>query len=679
MKLRFYIPLAWNNLKKNAKLYIPNILTGIGLTAVFYIMFTLSGDQRLQEVRGGRYLSTVMPLGVIVIAVLSFILILYTNSFLMKQRNRELGLYNVLGMEKRHIGKILFWETAICTLFVLIGGLLTGIILYKLCTLLICRFLSVNSILGFYHVSPKTLIPTAIFFFVIYLLTYVFNRIRIARMNPTELLQSTHTGEKEPKVKWLLLLIGIGTLSAGYYISITTKNPLEWLYLFFAAIIFVIIGTYCLFITGSIALLKLMKRNQKFYYQKKHMVAVSGLLYRMKQNAVGLASITILATMVLVMVSTTVCLYAGIDDTIRKKHPHQLSMTASYDNVDGKNVNISGEDLQTLVERTAKKYHLKISFAQQQRYLTGLLRRDKNVFYDAPKKETANLMSWAECWFITAQEYQKLTGKQIYLSKNQAAVYEAPKNSNKISNSMTFGKDKLDCTTKIDSYPIFIEESEIVDNLDRFGFIVHDESVLQHIYKSYPEPTTEFFCELLLDFKDEQAVTKVYDKFAGSLNRQISQYVEAQPDSDGGFSTSVNSKWDTIEYLYGMYGSLLFLGLLLSIVFLFATALIIYYKQISEGYEDRERFQIMQKVGMSSEEVKSAIHSQILLVFFLPLIVSAMHVAFAFPILTRLLEGLFESKQTLFIGCTFGTLGIFAIIYVLIYSITAKIYYQIVR
>ena len=378
------------------------------------------------------------------------------------------------------------------------------------------------------------------------------------------------------------------------------------------------------------------------------------------------------------MVSTTACLYAGIDDTVQKKHPHQLSMSASYD-VNGKDVNISGEDLQTLIERTAKKFHLKLSFVQHRRYLSGILRRNGNVFCTTPEKEASNLVGWAECWFMTAQEYQKLTGKQIHLSKNQAAVYEVPGNSDKISDSIAIGKDNFNCTTKLDNYPISTGDSEIADNLDRFGFIVRDESVLQHIYKSYPEHTTEFFCELLLDFQDEKAVTKIYDKFAESLNKQISQYVESQPNSDGGFSTSVYSKWDTTEYLYGMYGSLLFLGLLLSIVFLFTTALIIYYKQISEGYEDRERFQIMQKVGMSSEEVKSAIHSQILLVFFLPLIVSAMHVAFAFPILTKLLEVLFESKQTLFIGWTIGTLGIFAVIYIFIYSITAKVYYQTVK
>lgn len=431
----------------------------------------------------------------VIVTLLSLILVLYTNSFLMKQRNREFGLYNVLGMEKRHIGKILFWETAICTLFVLTGGLTAGIILYKLCALLICRI-------------------------------------------------------KEPKAKWLLLLIGIASLSTGYYISITTQEPLKAIELFFAAVILVIIGTYCLFITGSTALLKLLKRNQKFYYQKKHMVAVSGLLYRMKQNAVGLASITILATMVLVMVSTTVSMYAGIGDTIKKQYPHQISMA---------------------------------------------------------------------------------------------------------------GFNIVDC----------------------FGFVVSDETVFQRIYElqkeAYQEYASEVSCELVIDFEDEEAATAVYDQFADSLKQQMFQYVDSQPNSDGGFGMSVDSKWDTIEYLYGMYGTLLFLGLLLSIVFLFATALIIYYKQISEGYEDRNRFQIMQKVGMSADEVKEAIRSQILLVFFLPLIASAMHIVFAFPILTRLLKVLFQPNQALFMGCTIGSLGIFAVIYVLIYSITAKIYYQIVK
>ena len=313
MKIGLYSRLAWNNIKKNAKLYIPNILSGIGLTAVFYIILTLSKDERLSEVRGGSYLPTIMSLGVIVIALLSFILVLYTNSFLMKQRNQEFGLYNVLGMEKRHIGKILFWEMAICAICVLVGGLLTGMLLYKLCVLLICRMLAVNSILGFYHVSPQTLIPSACFFLALYLLTYLFNRIRVARMKPVELLQSTHTGQREPKIKWLLLLVGIASLSAGYYISLTIEEPLQALELFFVAVILVILGTYCLFLTGSTAFLKLLKRNKKFYYQKEHMIAISGLLFRMKQNAVGLASITILATMVLVMVSTTVSLYAGID------------------------------------------------------------------------------------------------------------------------------------------------------------------------------------------------------------------------------------------------------------------------------------------------------------------------------------------------------------------------------
>ncbi|MGN0334660.1 MAG: FtsX-like permease family protein [Lachnospiraceae bacterium] len=676
MKIGFYSRLAWNNIKKNARLYIPDILTGMGLTAVFYIILTLSMDNRLNEVRGGRYLSSIMPLGVVIVALLSFILVLYTNSFLMKQRNREFGLYNVLGMEKRHIGNILFWETAICSFFVLIGGLAAGIILYKLCALLICRILTVDSVLGFYHISPKTLIPTALFFLSLYLLTYLFNRIHIAHMKPVELLQSIHTGEKEPKVKWLLLLIGIASLSTGYYISVTTAEPLKAIELFFAAVILVIIGTYCLFITGSTALLKLLKRNQRFYYHKKHMIAVSGLLYRMKQNAVGLASITILATMVLVMVSTTVSMYAGIGDTINRQYPHQITMSSSYE-ANGENVAIPAEDLLTLVRSAAEENHLNLSFSEQQRYLCCAFRREGDTFWTDRSVMDGNLM---ECWFITADEYQKLTGEQLSLSENEMAVYGLPDNSEQMTDSFTIGNNSFDCTTRLTSYPISMTEFNIVDC---FGFVVSDETAFQRIYElqkeAYQKYASEISCKLVIDFNDEEAVAAVYDKFSHSLHEQMLQYVNSQPDSDGGFGMSVDSKWDTIEYLYGMYGTLLFLGLLLSLVFLFATALIIYYKQISEGYEDRNRFQIMQKVGMSADEVKGAVRSQILLVFFLPLITAAMHIAFAFPILTRLLRVLFQSNQALFMGCTIASLGIFAAIYVLIYSITAKLYYQIVR
>lgn len=676
MKIAFYSRLAWNNIKKNTKLYIPHILTGMGLNAVFYIILTLSMDNRLKEVRGGRYLPQIMPLGVVVVALLSLILVFYTNNFLMKQRTREFGLYNVLGLEKRHIGKILFWEITICTFFILTGGMIIGIILYKLCALLICRILSVESVLGFYHVSPKTLIPSILFFLLLYMLTYVFNRIRIACMNPLELLETSHTGEKEPKIKWLLLLIGIICLIAGYSISITIQSPLAKLNLFFTAIILVIIATYCLFITGSTALLKLLKRKQTFYYQKKHMIAISGLLYRMKQNAVGLASISILATMILVMLSTTVSMYAGIHDTIEKEYPHQAAFSASY-MANGRLVEIPNDTLLGFIRDSAKENHLTISFTKERQYLKCTFYRQNENFLTEQGSTPGKLI---HCWFITANDYQKLTGKTVQLQPNQTAVYQQAGNSEQLTDSFTIGNHTFNRTIPLICYPVSMS---FYTNDDCFGFVVRDETVFQQIYEfqkeAYQENASEIAHELVLDFQNEDDASARYKQFMASLEKEIFSFTDSQPDSSGELSIRADFKWDTMEYLYGMYGTLLFLGLLLSIVFLFATTLIIYYKQISEGYEDRNRFQIMQKVGMSSDEIKEAIKNQILLVFFLPLLVAAMHIAFAFPILTRLLKELFQPNQALFMGCTIGSLFVFAVVYTLIYRITTKIYYQIVR
>lgn len=676
MKLGLYIRLAWSNIRKNARLYVPNILSGMGLLGVFYIILTLSMDERLSGVRGGGYIGAFMALGVGVIAPLSLILILYTNSFLMKRRSREFGLYNVLGMEKGHIGKILFWETAICAGFVLTGGLLAGILLYKLCALLICRVLAVDSVLGFYHVSLKTLVPSGMTFLGLYLLTYLMNRIRIARMNPVELLQSVHTGEREPKVKWLLLLVGMVSLTGGYCISLNVSDPMAALELFFPAVILVIIGTYCLFLTGSTAFLKMLKGNKQFYYQKNHMIAVSGLLYRMKQNAVGLASITVLATMVIVTVSTTVSMYAGIDDAVRRQYPHQASVYGRYYTQEDEMVNIPGEDLLTLTREAAGEQGLSVSFAEEQKYLAcAFLREGDNL---RPRLRNEHGLA-VECWFITAEEYQKLTGDRLVLSENQIAVYDHPKNIGEMPGKLSSGARDFEPTAVLESFPIPM--GAVIS--DCYGFVVSDEGALEHIYaqqkKAREDIASEISCDLLFDFDDEKLASAVYPAFESGLEDKIREYCVAQPGCDGKLGMRVSSKWKALEEFYGMNGTLLFLGIILSVVFLFATALIIYYKQISEGYEDRARFQIMQKVGMSGEEIRKAIRSQILLVFFLPLGVAAVHMAFAFPMLTQLLRILFQPNRALFLACTGVTLGVFALIYVLIYSITAKVYYRIVR
>lgn len=684
MKIGFYSKLAANNLYKNRRLYIPHILTGGGLTAVFYIVLTLSMDNRLREVRGGSYLPTLMPMGTAVMGLLSVILILYTNSFLMKQRKQEFGLYNILGMEKRHVGQILLFETVFASLSSILLGLLAGIVLYKLCALLICRILMVDSVLGFYHISAATLIPTALIFAALYLITWLLNRIQLARMKPIELLQSSRTGEREPKVKWVFLVIGLLSLCSGYYIALTTESPLEAMVLFFVAVLLVILGTYFLFIAGSIALLKLLKRNQHFYYQRRHMIAVSGLLYRMKQNAVGLASIAVLATGVLVMISTTVSLYAGINDTLKQQHPHQLNYFANYSTGENPedNVSIPPEVLISFVEEAAKENDLELAYVQQQQYLSvAYMYREQTFITDQTTfTDITSINEVIECYFVTAQEYEVLTGKHLDLAENEIACYSSSSNKKELDDTFLLAQKEFSKAVSLDAFP-FPMSADLVQNT--YGIVVSNDAVLQSIYEdqavAYGSAASELRNSIVVDFTDKDAAGKRIDAVYQYISNRILSYIKAQPDSNGGYSSSWNNVWATEEYLYGMYGTLLFLGLILAFVFLFATALIIYYKQISEGYEDRRNFQIMQKVGMSSREVKGAIRSQILLVFFLPLLVAAVHISVAFPILTKLLHIFFLSNDILFLGCTLATFGIFIIIYVAIYTLTARMYYQIVR
>lgn len=679
MKQSFYLKMAISNVRKNRRLYLPQMMTGSGLVAMFYILFTLASDERLSQVRGGSYLPTIMPMGMAIVGILSVILIFYTNSFLMKQRKREFGLYNVLGLEKRHIGRIYLRESGIAAMGAVISGLVLGILMYKVCALLICRILNVDSVLGFYHVSLSTIIPSAAFFLAVYLIAYVVNRIQISRMNPVELLQSTHTGEKEPKIKWLLLIAGILSLGGGYVLALTTENPLDALNLFFIAVLLVILGTYCLFVTGSIALLKFLKKRQKFYYHPRHMISVSGLMYRMKQNAMGLASISILATMVLVMLSTTVSMYAGIKDTLVRAFPHDFYISAYYDTTQQENREIPLEDVSGIVHRAAERTGIHISQENRQTYFScGFNKKDGQILSTDTSEKVLKLM---QCFFVTAEEYERLTGQQVWLQENEIAVFSQTGNATTIrkGNTWVIGENSYTCTRELASYPINMAAYTLVDC---YGVVVSDDTVFSDLFrfqkKSYGKNSSEITNQMVFDFTNRKAVEEVYDDFTGALSDEIGKYVEKQADSTGSFGSATDSVWEATEGIYGMYGTLLFLGVILAIVFLFATALIIYYKQISEGYEDRERFRIMQNVGMSNAEVKGTIRSQILLVFFLPLLVAALHMGVAFPMLTKLLKILFLSSKVLFFWCTVGALAAFVIIYICIFSITANVYYRIV-
>ena len=680
--MSLYARMAVQNLRNNYRFFIPRILTEAGLLGSFYIVYTLACDERMRSLKGGDYLPSFMAIGAAVIALLSLILMLYTNSFLMKQRKREFGLYNVLGLEKRHIGKLLALESTLSSAAGIVLGILFGMLFYKLCSLLVCRLLGVPSVLGFSYISPKTILPSALGFALFDCFTYVVNRISIARMKPVELMASAHVGEREPRVRWLLLVLGVLCLGGGYALAVATTNPLAALKFFFIAVFLVIFGTYFLFIAGTTFVLQRLKRNERYYYSKQHMTAVSGLLYRMKQNAVGLASICILATGVLVMISTTVSLYAGSEDSLDLNYPQELYISASYQGADGKAKAIPIENLESIVTAASERAGLPIRQTDRQEYLAVAYAFENGVC--TTERNLANWTSATYFFFMTADDYGFMTGEALDLKSDEIAlcVINADARSAYAGETFTLGGTTYHIARYLPSYPI---NTSLISTLSRYGVVVSDKTVLNSIDRqqreAYGENCSEMTHRLCVSFSHRAAARENGSEIDREIESGIRAYAEAQPDAAPGGEVYIMADrlWDSAEGIYGMYGSFLFLGILLGLVCLFATALIIYYKQISEGYEDRGRYQIMEKIGMSQAEVKSSIRSQVLLVFFLPLAAALVHICFAFPMLTKLLRLLLLTRTSLFMLCTALTFGVFALVYVVIYSVTAKTNYKIVH
>ena len=672
--------LAWENVKKNYRFFIPRILTEAGLLACFYIIFTLACDSRLSKVKGGEYLPTFMLMGAVIIGLLSFILILYTNSFLMRQRKREFGLYSVLGMEKKHICCVLFCESFICCIVSVAMGLIGGILFYKLCSLAICKLLKAQIIAGFYFITPKTIFPAGLIFIGIDVFAYIINCISIGRMKPVELLSSKNKGEKEPKVKWVLLILGAVCLGCGYFTSLTTKNPLEAILLFFAAVIMVIVGTYFLFTAGSIFVLKALKKKENYYYQPGNITAVSGLLYRMKQNAVGLASIAILSTGVLVMISCTFCLYSRTENTLNANYPQDYYVPTAFYDADEELVNIPEENVDRIVKTNAEKHGLNITESFSQKFFEvsfshtpGMLITDMETV-----SEDIDFSSICNITFITEETYVKLGGKPLGLKENEVAVSNYNIAADFSDESFTLCGREYDVAKKLTFFPI---NSHLI-SVNCFGMVVADDEIFNEIFngqkEAYGPNASELQCRYCISFDDRDKALTEGEGLARDVESSIERYIISEGYSEYRIKES-DSFWETRSNLYGMFGTLLFLGILLGAVCLFATVLIIYYKQISEGYEDRSRYQIMRKIGMTDDEVKKTIRSQIMLVFFLPLVTAGIHVLFAFPILTKLMEVLLLDDNWFFAKWCIAVYAVFTLFYTLIYKLTAKTYYKIVN
>ncbi len=667
--IRFHLKLATANIKKNKRLYIPHIFAEAGLIAMFYIMMTLQKDENLVKV--ASQLLMIIEMGVAVVVILSFIIVLYTNSFLMKQRKREFGLYNVLGMNKTDIGRILFFENFISYIMSSVIGIGIGILLYKLCTSLISKILKIPTILGFY-ISIKSIIITIGLFFVLFFITYIYNQWQIIRLKPSTLLLSNQMGEKEPKIKWILLLLGLLFLGGGYYLAITIESPLQALEIIFIAIILVIIGTYFLFVAGTIALLKSLKKNKKYYYQPNHMTAVSGLLYRMKQNAVGLSSICILATGVLVMLSTTVSLYAGVEDSVNSLQENDLQISGNIlgDVHSGKQIQ---SEFIELIKKVAKELDIEVTYLDTKNYFEAVYEYENGNLLSMESKNSTGSTEMNSITLMTASEYERLMGIKLNLQKNQVACMPVNDGANNEFKHFYIDNMEFENVYTLEKVPSTRNTFTI---FECYFMVVSDETVMNQIIQQY-------FSDLPAVNKGENNIVALNYNGTDSQKTEFEERIKKEatdvisnlsknnsPANETQFN--FDSKKELYQNLYQMVGGFLFLGIMLGIVFVFATAIIIYYKQISEGYEDRHRFIIMQKVGMSNREVQKSIRSQIFLVFFLPLIVAIIHLGVAFKPLNCLLQIFFMPNSSLFFICAVISVIIFAVIYGFIYSITAK-------
>lgn len=659
-----YTKLAITNIKNNRQFYFPYLLTGIITVAMFYIMCALESNPGIQSMPGAKNLGLILRLGIGVIGIFAVIFLFYTNSFIIKRRKKELGIYNILGMEKRHIAKILSKEAFFTAIIAIGGGLVTGVLFHKLACMLLYRMIGFNGGITF-SFSKKGVMITAILFAIVYLLTYIYDLFQVQLANPIELLQSGNKGEREPKTKAIMAVLGVLCLGAGYFIAITTKNPIKALTLFFVAVILVIIGTYLLFTAGSIALLKILRRNKGYYYQTKHFTSVSGMIYRMKQNAVGLANICILSTMVLVAVSTTVSLYVGVEDIMKERYPNEINIRAYYD------TGAPSEDsIAPIVEKSVKESGRKIRHEEDYLELYFAAIKDQGQYsLDKEKVKTAGDRV-SGFVVLTREDCKKKYNEEIpELAENEVALF-------------TIKKTDMD-TLVLENRSYHVKEIKQFQNTEDFETIA--------------DMMDEYYYVIVNDVQDMERLWQlqkdIYQENSSSISRQVRLDIDGDSEQKKecfeNIKTAlgpeqakarilIDSRQSNLDEFYQIYGGFLFLGLFLGILFLMITVLIIFYKQISEGYDDKERFSIMEKVGMSNDEVKATIRSQVRTVFFLPILMAAIHVGMAFPMIKRLLSLFGLSNTALFAGCMAGTILVFALIYLLVFLKTSKTYYKIV-
>ncbi|MCH5203879.1 MAG: ABC transporter permease [Oscillospiraceae bacterium] len=677
MKTGFYPRLAADGIRKNKRMYLPFILTCTGMVMMYYIVEYLATCDVIDHISGGATMRAIFELGSWVIAIFAAIFLFYTNSFLMRRRKKEFGLYNILGMGKRNIAGILFWEIIIIAAISTGGGLLAGIAFSKFAELGMVNVMH-GEVTYSLSISVVSVLMTLIIFGIIFLLLLLNSIRQVHFSSAVSLLRSENAGEKPPKGNLILGIIGILLLVEAYYLAVTIQNPVVALVIFFLAVVMVILGTYLVMISGSVVFCRILQKNKSYYYKPNHFISISSMAYRMKRNGAGLASICILATMVLVMLSSTACLYFGEESAINLRYPREINLSFSVsDNsyLSDENVNAIFSD----IDEAANSHGVNPENIVRCRQIgTGGMLKDGYVTLDVTAVDNVNLDTYSnvyQFYFMPLSDYNAMSGKNETLNDGEALMYVFRGNFN--GNSISFENGRsFEIAKTLDSFVVSGNSAMLI--MPTIMLIVPDLSAaiqgIDRLANYNGDPMLSYEIEYDFDTgKNTEIQNELYiaiwNKFRAG-NDTIAKY--------GIYRSSVASRDAERQDFYRMFGSLFYIGIILSLVFIIAAVLIIYYKQISEGYEDQARFEIMQKVGMTKRDIRKTINSQLLTVFFLPLVFAAMHITFAFPIIQKLLLMFNLNNVPLFAATTAISAAVFAVFYTIVYKLTSNAYYKIV-
>ena len=686
MNKGFYLKMAWGNIRKNRNIYLPYLLAASVMTALFYIQGSLCDMVDISSMKGKRMMSSLLGISTPITGIFSLVILFYVNSFVMKQRKKEFGLYNVLGMEKRHLVRLMSVEILLVAVFSLVFGISGGALFSQLFFLIFYKMIRMEADLTM--VIPRgAVIETLTLFGILFCLVLLYDIVAVIRTRPVELLKSESQGEREPKVHGLAALIGVAALTGGYVIAQKVESPMEAMLWFFAAALLVIVGTYGLFMAGSIALLKWMKKRECFYYRPSSFISVSGMLYRMKQNAAGLAGICILSTMVMVTIGASLCIFSGVSEGVREEYPREYFLQMHYsEDLKPETYQDTTSDVKKLVEAQMEENGSRVENMLSYTRCNMVYRKGKDG-YEAEMGDLADTNDYENLVYVQyllREDYEANTGKKTEIPDDVAAFYESEEGLIP-GETLLFGDYSIKgkrleepVETAVASRYSGIKKrvQVLLPGIEEMEKLTESLGKNFETYYGLEEgegPSATYFLgwNYYFDISGKQEPAEEF------LEKLRSSW-ETEKASEWAYISAFQNRTEEEEYLFQEYGTILFIGFFLGLIFLLATVLIIYYKQVTEGYDDRKRFVIMQDIGLSQAEVKKTIRTQVLLVFFLPLGAAGLHMAMAFKVLVKMMALFSAYNIKLFSLCIGLTVAVFALVYFLVYTVTARIYYKIV-